>query len=160
MMELTEFVSNQPLRDQGEELTCPWCSAPDVGVMERMTTLVGGPAEINHDTKYCICNACSGLFHVESKNGYRWITDEGNFVLAGMPACFEDYTLTHKDCGGDVKREYRNLDGTPLNGGLWTHCENGKPVKQYRVFWCCSTCEAQIETAEDHWYPSRPAFQP
>jgi len=148
---LLGFIRQSPMA-AAVRPACPSCNADSWTVLETLTTLVGGPEGINHETRWCVC-LCGAQFEVHSKAKVQWVTDSHGRVYAGVPSCFESYILTCIACGGDVKRRYTDLSGTALVSSLCTTIDKGKSIKQYRVFWKCLKCNKELETDYDHWSP-------
>lgn len=150
MKELFELVKNKPDKKlNGLNVKCPYCKSSDLRTTETTETLVGGPPGVNHRWESKVCNDCGKKFTLESKYMNYWITDKDRKVLKGMPCCFERYIYTCK-CGGNVTREYRDKNGSPINSLSYI---DGKP--QFNTFFRCDTCNKEIETEDGYWSPNR-----
>ena len=138
MKTLTDLVTQRKL--EGEP-ACPHCGC-DFTIREEQTTLIGfsGSVNPNHRWLYCTCNSCQFQFTVEHKSDNVWVTKDKK-VLAGLPSCFEDYIYTCATCNGNVVRRHTAMDGETVVRSLYTNQEG----PQYRTFYLCLYCAAQIE---------------
>jgi len=142
------LVADRPVKFSVRN-NCPYCTSTDVQMISRYST-VNYPDP--HFSDNCVCTACERSFCRERKGANIWFTSKGK-VLLGMPSCFESYTYTCRHCGGDVQREYRELDGVTLLVGNALRSAEGKP--QFRPFYKCSKCNREIEYPENYWSPKR-----
>ena len=149
MSALLEIVKQRPFAAKD---TCPFCGSTALGVMGTKSTLIGSVYEgtdddPNHRWIYCRCTNCGRHFTEERKGRNVWYTKDG-FVLAGLPACFESYTFTCAKCGENkVTKRHTALDGTTVVHALTAY----GGVKQYRTFYSCSACKAEVEVPEEYW---------
>lgn len=142
-----EFVTEAPDDSLYTKRTfCPFgCKDGQIVKRDTQTTLVGGGREANHEWHYCTCRTCGQEFTREDAHGATWYTAKGK-VLAGFPNCYEGYTFTHVNCGGEVVRFYTELDGKMEAGFLrTTFAADGKHVKHYRTFFTCKKCAGSAE---------------
>ena len=70
----------------------------------------------------------------------------------GIPWCFEPYVYTCKHCGGDVKRQYFNVETNELTQILSTKIVDGKSVRQYYTVFSCTECNEKIKSENDYYH--------
>ena len=133
---------------------CPYGCDGLAKIHNTETTLIGGgPPDPNHVWKSCSCPNCNRKFIRESKDCEVWYTTDRKphaRILRGFPNCFEGYTYTHMDCGGDVLRRHTALDGCSEPERLGVQIggpDAGKKI--YRTFYRCEKCGEQREV--DEW---------
>ncbi len=96
-----------------KETICPYCNSRNVKINSHSSTLVGGDPDPNHHTIHAICLECNKEFLQEYQHANVWyseIINEESKLLKGLPSCFEDWIYTC-ECGGNIRRQYRELDG-------------------------------------------------
>lgn len=155
MKKLLEFVKETPTNEKpSHRIACPYC-LNDKNIKREgiTTTLVGGGSGIdddpNHTWEPCTCRDCGKDFTRETRDGNVWYTDKDHKVLRGMPSCFEHYVYTCRECGGEVRRRYKELN-SEKDPGCLTTTDDGP---QYRIFFECNKCGKSIQTTNDYWYP-------
>jgi hypothetical protein len=155
MMDLFEIVAERPLAEVPTDApTCPDCNRTPARETYREQTLLGWSGKgwsPNHTWSGLECG-CGAIFVREWKSGNVWYTRERveGRVLRGMPSCFERYTYTCAKCSGPVRREYKQLDGSPLHGGLLTTKDGPQYLAEYR----CRVCNHGGRVERDYWTPA------
>lgn len=96
----------------------------------------------NHKWKTCKCNKCNSDFVFETKSGEGWYTKD-NFVLKGLPNCFENYILSCK-CGGKIHRFYYDLNQQPAKILSYS---NG--CQQFYTIYKCDLCGSEESLDKD-----------
>lgn len=150
---LLDFVRQRPLRERASgKPKCPFCGGKEVAVGGHRQTLVGGGpgSDPNHHWYNCDCLDCQKSFVREVHDGNVWYTKD-HAVLKGMPSCFESYIYSCKKCGGEVVRDYRQMDGKTEAKILCLDLDG----PHYRTFYRCGKCGLEIETYYDRWWPGQ-----
>jgi hypothetical protein len=135
-----------------DEIVCPYCHSKKHTYSQSHTqTLVGGTPDPNHHTLICFCSFCAKKFVMEYKHANVWYSEQmpGSKdlkLLAGIPNCFEDWVYTCSYCNGNVRREFRELDGVKIK----SMGRKVFPKRDYRTFFCCESCKREEESETDH----------
>lgn len=151
---MSQFVTETPIAERpSQQASCPDCGGANLRCFGTSTTLIGGgdgtlDGDPNHRHEDHECRDCGSRFYRETKSGKVWYAREGK-VLRGFPACFESYQYTHRDCGGAVLRHYTKLNGETPVQSLGISFVDGKAIRDYRTFFRCEKCAAQIESDHD-----------
>jgi len=148
MNEFLEIVKERPDKSL-EKNKCPFCGEK-VNSSGTETTLVGGPAGVNHEWTSCECPDCGKSYTFESKSLNNWITQDSK-VMFGIPTCFETYIYTCSKCDGTVKQ--KNVDretGAPVTC-LSFKLVDGYYVNQYTTIFYCEDCGASVESENDYY---------
>ena len=153
MKEIQEVVTNRPEIFQ-RPTNCPKCSSDKIRDLGTSGTLLGfsGPSDPNHYTTFFKCGECKSDFTYDVKSGNTWMTMGGDFVVRGLPSCFENY-IYDCECGGKIHREYRDIDDAKKVKCLSYNIVDGKSIRKFRTFFKCDgPCGKREETAVDYWY--------
>lgn len=158
MASIYDAVTDRPI-PADEPFACPKCSSTDVHREGKWTTLVGGPAGVNHEWSGCTCRACGLEFCFEERVGNAWYTagrhhhDGPRVLLRGVPSCFEPYVYHCARCpAGLVYREYRRLDtGEIVTTIGYTIRADGQAYdRDHRIVFVCEGCGRETETDDEY----------
>lgn len=151
-MELDKIFEHVTDRPYATERGCPFCASTDIEESDHCQTCVGGNPDPNHNWVTCFCRHCNKNYGLEYKSGNYWYVRDHK-VIKGIPSCFESYILTCAYCGGDVKRQWRLMDGvTPKMDGCCSYTyQDSIAVPQQRCFYVCDGCGHEFEYPKEHW---------
>jgi len=143
---LADLVKNRPMAHVLPP-KCPYCKDEKMKETGHSQTLLGGDPDPNHHWRGFRCAACGSEFVYQHKYDHGWFTFK-NHCIAGVHACYEPVEYACAKCGGPVRPECRDLDGkTPHGPFLGMSFEGGVAKRNYRTFWKCGGCGAEIGRA-------------
>jgi len=141
-----------------DEYFCPYCESEDVSTKCNGMTCVGGGGDANHVWTSVDCHNCGKQSTHEHIDYNTWYTEgfRNNGVrkiVRGIPSCFESYIYTCSHCGGDVTRNYLELDSDkPVECLHKKPNVNGSWENQYRIVFKCESCKENITSDIEQWY--------